>query len=378
MPNSADISPGSRRKIALVITELEPGGAERRLTDLALGLAPEQFVVRMYVLAGRPPQGRDELSLRLETAGIAVQYLGCSSAWGFLAAVWRLWGELTRFQPHVLQAFLYHANVVGLLAGWLAGVPRRFAGVRVADPRWGRAWLERHAARLATDVICVSQGTADFCRRRGFHASQLIVIPNGVDFTRFAQAQPAELSQFGVPPDRQVMLFVGRLDPQKGLDRLLPALPKVFDARPDLDLLLIGDGPARDSLQQQAELLGLTGRLHFAGWRGDVAPILAASSLVVLPSRWEGMPNVVLEAMAAGKPVAAAPAEGVLELLGPAADQQTANADDPAQFAALLLRLADDANLRQSLGLANQTRAEAEFTQQAMLARYLRTWFGEA
>lgn len=378
MPNSAHISPPSQPRIALVITELEPGGAERRLTDLAVGIAGEQAEVRVFVLASRPPPERDELALRLERAGIATHYLGCRSAWGFLPAVWRLWRELVRFRPAVMQAFLYHANVVGLIAAWLAGVPRRFAGVRVADPRRGRVWLERQTARLATGVICVSQATADFCRGRGFAAEKLSVIPNGVDFARFAQAQPVELSQCGVPPNRQVMVFVGRLDQQKGLDRLLQALPRVFAAQPTLDLLLIGDGPAREPLLRQAELLGLTGRVHFAGWRADVAPILAASCLLVLPSRWEGMPNVVLEAMAAGKPVAAAPAEGVLELLGSAAEQQTANADDPAQFAALLLRLAGDANLRDSLGAANQVRAESQFTQQAMLARYRRAWFGEA
>ena len=119
-----------------------------------------------------------------------------------------------------------------------------------------------------------------------------------------------------MPAGRDVVTCIGRLDRQKGLDWLLETAAIWLPQLPRCDLLLVGQGPERRKLEAQCRGLGIGDRVHFAGWRPDVAEILAASRLLVLPSAWEGMPNVVLEAMAAGLPVVATDVEGVRELLG--------------------------------------------------------------
>src|SRR5205823_2879483 len=119
----------------------------------------------------------------------------------------------------IVQTFLFHANVAGAAAARNAGVPHLVSGLRVADPRWWRITLERSMTKSADRYVCVSQSVAEFYRRRGFPAEQLVVIPNGINMARWRNAQPRNLSDLGVPSGRRVLLFVGRLDKQKGLDR---------------------------------------------------------------------------------------------------------------------------------------------------------------
>src|SRR5207253_5358278 len=122
----------------------------------------------------------------------------------------------------------------------------------------------------------------------------------------------------------------------------------------DHDLLLIGDGPQAAALQHCARRLRVQNRVHFAGWRNDVPSIMAAADLLVLPSRWEGMPNVVLEAMAAGKPVIATQAEGTVELLGLAAVAQTAPVGEWLELRSRVIGIVKDEALAKDLGRRNQ------------------------
>jgi glycosyltransferase involved in cell wall biosynthesis len=147
-------------------------------------------------------------------------------------------------------------------------------------------------------------------------------------------------------------------------------MPSVFSAQPDHDLLLVGAGPERARLEQQAVRLGISPRVHFAGFRADVPEILAASDVLLLPSRWEGMPNVVLEAMAAGKPIVATDVEGVGEALGPAAAQQVVRPGHAEAFAAKLNLILGDAALANALGRENQNRVRELFSIDAMVCAY--------
>ncbi len=103
---------------------------------------------------------------------------------------------------------------------------------------------------------------------------------------------------------------------------MLTAAPHFLRLLPHHDLLLVGDGPEAAKLRQLADQSGVSERIHFCGWQPQVREILLASDLLVLPSRWEGMPNVLLEAMGAGRPVVCTQAQGVQEVLGPLAESQ--------------------------------------------------------
>jgi glycosyltransferase involved in cell wall biosynthesis len=284
--------------------------------------------------------------------------------------VLRLKRRLQALRIGLVQSFLFHANVVAATAGRLAGV-KVVAGIRVADPNRQRQRLERWLAPVIERYVCVSQSVADFSAEvAGLPREKLVVIPNGVDVARFRDATAIHLSTLGLPAGRRWLIAVGRLEKQKGYDRLLPLLPTVFEAHREYDLLLVGSGAERESLTRQARELGIEARVHFAGWQTNVPGLLKAAELLLLPSRYEGMPNVVLEAMAAALPVVATGVEGTAELLGPlAAEQLTPPEDGPAFQAALLAMLASrDGQIE--LGRANQRRVEERFSLAVMAIAY--------
>jgi glycosyltransferase involved in cell wall biosynthesis len=300
-------------RIAFCITDLDPGGAERALVQLVTRLDRAQWDPAVFCLGGY-----GALVESLQEAGIPVHCLGAGGPRD-LGVVYRLFRELRRFRPAIVQTFLFHANLAGRLAGWLAGTRICISGIRVAEKR--SRWplrLDRLTNFLVTANVCVSQAVADFSVEvAGLSRGKILVIPNGVEVERFAAAPPLGLATLGIPEGARVLVAVGRLDRQKGLVYLLEAAQAIAARHGDIHFLLVGDGSEREALVRQVAVLGLTERVHFAGWRPDVASILRSAECLVLPSLWEGMPNVVLEAMAASLPVVATRVEGVEELVVP-------------------------------------------------------------
>ncbi len=360
-----------RIQLALVITELEVGGAERCLAQVATGLDRSRFAATVYSLAARPPVERSSLVQQLEAAAVPVRFVGVRAAWQLGTAIKRLRRLLAEQRPEIVQTFLFHANVVGTLAVRGSCAPRLVHGVRVADPSWFRQAVERRTSARADKIVCVSRSVAEYCAARlGVATDKLAVIPNGIDVEACANVQPANLSEFGLPPGRRAIVFVGRLHPQKGLDWLLAFAPRLFEQLPEHDLLLVGDGPERARLESLVRSRVLDRRVYFAGWSPRIPQILRASELLILPSRWEGMPNVLLEAMAAELPVVSTRVQGVAEVLGPLAEEQSVAFGDADGFLGQLRRLAGDRQLAAGLGRQNRERVERHFSRQAMLRAY--------
>ena len=211
-----------RLRIALCITSLVEGGAERCLTELALGLEKRQFVPRIFSLGPRLTNPSSRLVERLEAAEIGVEFFDGRGSLGAWQVTRQLGDRLRVWQPDLVQTFLWHANVLGTLAAHAAGVSHIVTGLRVAEP--GRRWrrpLERWASRRAERHVAVSRGVADFARERiGLAAEKIVVIPNGIDLQQYP-AIPADLRPLGVLPARRALLFVGRLEEQKGVDELI-------------------------------------------------------------------------------------------------------------------------------------------------------------
>jgi starch synthase (maltosyl-transferring) len=274
-------------------------------------------------------------------------------------------------QPTIVQTFLFHANIVGTLAARFRPRPVLVHGMRVADPARWRLAAERWLNRRVDRVACVSQSVADFYAARGrIPTDKLVVVSNGIDVGAVDDAFVADLREIGVPAGHGAITFVGRLHAQKGLDWLLSMMPRLLTQQTDIDLVLVGQGPERKRLESLAGSLGVADRVHFAGWRSDVSSILRASRLLVLPSRWEGMPNVVLEAMAAGTPVVSTRAEGVVELLGDAASQQTAAVGDDEDFVRKLVFLLDNPTAAGEIGQRNRQRVAECFSLDRMVESY--------
>ena len=362
-------------RLALVITELNIGGAEQCLASLATGIDRDRFDPVVYSLAPRPTGDHARLVEQLETAGVPVRFVGATSKWRILSSVKSLSERLAEQTPHLVQTFLYHANVVGTLAARRSGVKCIVTGIRVADPRRWRQRLERFVTRRVSKVVCVSELVADFARERmGYRVEQVTVIPNGIDLSLYPAASAADLRKLGLAEGRRAMVCIGRLDRQKGLDWLLNLAPRLLGELPQYDLLLVGDGPQRSELEAQSARLGIAERVHFAGWRPDVGEILRACDLLLLPSRWEGMPNVLLEAMASERPVVCARVEGVVDVLGHLARDESYPPLAADAFLAQTLTILQDQNLAISLGKRNYERIQTHFSRHAMIAAYERLY----
>lgn len=357
-------------RLALCITELDIGGAERCLVELATRIDRQQFAPVVYALS--PPPAADQRSLlpHLQAASIETHFLGATAARHLPSAVSGFTKLLKQQRPELLQSFLFHANFVGRLAAWRAGVGQVLSGVRVAERGVGwHLWLDRATKRFVDRYVCVSHAVAEFTRTRlRLPEDRVVVIPNGIDLERFTSAGAADLTFLGVPPGRRVVAYIGRLEPQKGVAELIEHSPSWLNRRPEYDLLMVGAGPLESYLKSLAEQAGIKSRVHFAGWRADVPEILKASDLLVLPSLWEGMPNVILEAMAAGRAVVSTDVEGVRELLGDAAGEQVV-AKGAVALAERIDALLTDEPLRRRLENTNQERA-ADFTWDKMVRAY--------
>jgi starch synthase (maltosyl-transferring) len=308
---------------------------------------------------------------RLDDEQIPVQFLGFSHKWGLLGAVRGLRRALERQRPDVVQSMMFHANVVSGLARQAGSLGALSLGIRVADPSRWRQRVEARIARRARRTVCVSQSVADFAARQmGIDPESLEVIPNGIDVRACVSRAPADLTRFGVAPQRRAITCISRLAEQKGIDLLIRAAPDLFHELPDHDLLLVGDGPEAASLRRLAAERRVAERIHFAGWQPAVPEILLASDLMVLPSRWEGMPNVLLEAMACGRPVVCSAAEGVAEVLGPLADSQTAPVGNLQVLVRKTLAIIHNPDLARQLGRQNQQRVRDQFSLDEMVRRY--------
>jgi starch synthase (maltosyl-transferring) len=274
---------------------------------------------------------------------------------------------------------LFHANLAARMAAPWAGRPRPkvIGGIRVAERR--RRWhltLDRWTSRLAEGEVCVSRGVLAFSRDVGrLDPSRLTVIPNGIDPAPIDAADPVPRAAIGVPDDAHLALFVGRLDPQKGLPDLLDAAERVLPRRPDWHLALVGDGPERGRiLEALATRDALSGRIHWLGHRDDVPGLLKAADVLVLPSLWEGMPNVILEAMAARRAVVATAVEGTEDLVIPGRTGWLVPPRDPDALAHALDEAANDPDRRRRFGEAGRARVEREFSLDAVVEAYERLW----
>ncbi|WP_337173671.1 glycosyltransferase [Paludisphaera sp.] len=356
--------------IALVITDLDVGGAERAMTSLVLGLDRRRWAPLVVNLSAE-----GELAAVIRDAGIPVESLGLGRR-SLARGVAGLVAALRRHRPALAQSFLFHANLLTKLAAPAAGSPWVLGGLRVAErqKRW-HLTLDRLTGRMACGSVCVSGGVTRFSvEQGGLDPDRLTVIPNGVELSRF-DVPPVDRATLGVPGDAFLALAVGRLDVQKGLPDLLAAVGLAAGDAPGLRLAVVGDGPLRGWLEAEiAARPGLSGRVRLLGRRDDVPALMRGADLLVHAAHWEGMPNVVLEAMAAGLPVVATAVEGVDELVAPGETGWIVPPRDPEALAGAIRRAAADREASRRLGAAGRRRAREAFSTARMVERYEALW----
>jgi glycosyltransferase involved in cell wall biosynthesis len=228
-------------------------------------------------------------------------------------------------------------------------------------------WMDR--------VVCVSEGHAAKVRRAGVPADRLRVIRNAISADRFDDPDPAYrqrlLGLFADPP-RRVVGAAGRLSPEKGFDVLIEASRRVLAEDPEAGVVLFGDGPLREALARQVGRAGLARRFVLAGFRTDLDRYIPWLDVMVLPSYTEGLPNVVLEACAAGVPVVATPVGGTPEIIEDGANGYLTPPGDARTLAGCILAVLDSGDMGREMGEYGRRRAREEFTFEAQATQYRR------
>lgn len=357
--------PTAPKRILIVTTELGVGGAERCVANVACGLDPSKYAVHLVALAPPPIAPKDALVQQLEAAQIPLTFLGCRSKWQLFSAVGQLKRIIREIQPDVVWSFLFHANIVTAMATRVTRT-KRVQSLRVVEQGSWRRRVQSWAAQQADRVLCVSEGVRQFASKTlRLPEAKLQVIPNGIDVDAIQPTTYAE------PVDRKHrILAVGRLEDQKGFDWLIFRLAELLREKPEWELVILGDGQLLPELVTQIDSEGLNDSVRLPGWQDDLLSWFRTSEIYALSSRWEGMPNALIEAMAHGLPVMATDVEGVRELLPGDLAMQMVDHWKMPEAEALLRQLIEDPALRQQLGQANRRQIEAHFSLRQMVQSY--------
>ncbi|TKB88710.1 MAG: glycosyltransferase [Nitrospira sp.] len=292
-------------------------------------------------------------------------------------ALWRLTRLLVRERVTILQTHGARANFYGRIAGRLAGVPVIISTVHNSLKDYEVSlltrWFYRTALRLTLPlvhrIICVSNSSRrdqiDECPAA---AARSLTVYNGVDPSAFP-SQPNRQKvreELGIV-SRPVLVMIARLTEAKGHCFLLQALPDLIKAWPNLCCVFVGDGELREHLQRLAVELAVEPSCRFLGVREDIADILAAADVVVLPSLSEGFPFVLLEALAMGCPVVASRVNGVPELIEDHKTGLLVPARDPQALAAAIREVLSDPIAAVRMGTAGRALVRERFTVDRMV-----------
>jgi glycosyltransferase involved in cell wall biosynthesis len=360
--NPADLS-DSAISLFLMINTFETGGSERQFTVLAQNLTPPQFQTLLGCVSRRGPLAHNFPDAQQFPLG------GSLYGWRSLRTRLNLGRHLRRHQVQVAHSFDFYTNLTLIPAAKLARVPVVIGSHRqlgdLMTPAQFRAQVA--AFRWCDAVVCNSQAAAGRLIAGGLSANKIAVIGNALPAAAFTAAPAALPKRPGVARVGMVARMNHRY---KGHSGFLRIAAQIHQHMPDVEFLLVGDGPLRQELEREAASLGLGASAIFLGDRQDMPAILASLNVAVLTSDSESLSNVILEAMAGGLPVVAYAVGGNPELLS---DQSGAliPAGDESTFADAVEKLLADSALCQQLGRNALQFARENFSLDRVRQRYV-------
>jgi glycosyltransferase involved in cell wall biosynthesis len=359
------------------------GGTQRQALKLARELQSLHVDVRILTVRETGLARREDVEqVAVDRVGWAAS--GTAAALSFLCGSF-LWLLRRRNPRAILHAHTLPAALAAAVIRLVVEVPvivklpnavtiDDFGGRRLGGLRWS---LLR---RQVSCFVALNESIARKLAERGVDPRRVAVIPNGVELPPCAihdgVSRRTVRSALGLPRDAQIVLYLGRLVSDKGVDWLLDAWREVASRDSRHRLLIVGDGPDRDRLERLAACLGISDTVRFAGNQADVEPFLCAAEILVLPSRSEGMSNAVLEAMAHGLAVIATDVPGNRAVITAGLDGLLVPYGEPRRLCRCLLELLADPAVRTRLGTAARATVDARFAIRAVAGQYDRLYRG--
>ena len=365
----------ARIRLLLVESGRTVGGTERVVWELATRLPKSRFEVHVWL---SPDPGVDELAGALEQAGVPVARVAEVDRRLDLGGMASTWSRLKKLRPDLL-----HMHHVWPAADRYLSLIARAAGVQhlvvtehitgEAHSRGQRA-LKRGELRHADAVTAVTGAIVEtLVRDYGIERSSVAIIPNGADLPDPDHEEPLARrwrEKFLATPVKPLWVVAGRLEEQKGHDVLFAALARLVQGGLDFTLAVAGDGSRRSWLESRALSLGLAPRVQFVGQLEEVGGLLSAADAVLLPSRWEGLPLVLLEAMARARPIVASAVGGVSDAIEDGVHGTLVPPGNEDALAEALEQLHRKADRGWRLGRAAALRVRERYTWHAVVEDY--------
>ena len=371
-PGAPGRANSTRTRVMHITDGLGVGGLERVIVLLCRTLDRERF--EPSVLCLREAGG---FAPELVEQGIPVHVLPWSQenldyfAFRKVGAVLRE-NRIDVIHTHNTGPF-FHGALGATLAGVKTHIHTDHARPFPDRLRWMVA--EHVLSHLAYRVVGVSDDTTHNLRRyEKIPESKLATIPNGIELQPVRTAAARLRQELGILPETTIIGTAGRLTHQKGMEFLIQAAGLLEPRFPDLTVLIVGEGPEQSALQEMVRSAGLQDRVRLLGLRMDIPDLLALFDIYALPSRWEGLPMAILEAMASSLPIVGSDVGGVPTAVREGVNGLLVPPEDPVALAGALAKLLNDPQLRKRMGEAGRKRYEASFTARQMTRRYERLY----
>ena len=357
-------------KVIHMVEDLKIGGAERIIASIAEGLERRRFEISVWCIA----KG-GEIADELKQKGIDIKILDIFSYHNPINIL-RLAYLFRKARPDIVHAHGYFGSTFGRLAAILAGVPIIITHVHSTYYEYKKRnmLIERFLSYFTDKIVCVSEAVKDFVvKDEGIANNKTCVIYNGVDVSdtlELFKSVDQERKSFGIEEEDFVVITVASLMPHKGHQVLLDAARIVSKEHSNLRLLIVGDGPLRNELQEYANKLGISSKVVFTGQRQrkDVSRLLNLSDIYVLSSILrEGFSISIAEAMAMSKPVIASNLGGIPELIEDKVNGLLVAPGNSYELAAAVEKLVSDRSMREKMGRRGREIYEEKFTVAKMI-----------
>lgn len=349
-------------------------GAERMILELAAGLANRGIEPVIGVIGNRNPASK-ELATYAAEQGLKTELFECQGPFDLKTAL-----SIRRFLKangiELVHAHGYKANFYAVASSFLT----RYRCLATCHPWTEVTYSRRARLYTALDKLLLRRmvrisAVSDAVRQEVLQALPGMaceVIPNGIEVQRFAHSDTAGLrKKLGLSDNHEIIGTVGRLVPEKGIDYLIESMAIIKQERPDARLVIVGDGPMRYGLEKLVRERGLETKIVFAGVRDDVPDLMALFDVFVLASVSEGLPMVILEAMAAGRAIVATSVGDIPKVVHHGSSGFVVRPRDVTGLAVAIRTLLDDPERAHELGCTAQQQVKERFSSQAMADKYL-------